>query len=183
MPISPVCACLGRVDGGIVLHQKEAVATTNPRGLLHTGYERKQAWSVDLLNHLGRGHSPVEKKQRRLHCRTKCPPYHEALTTQSMVDSDVLKVPLLLRRPPDSYPINLFPKFKCRLIRPNNPGLIIYHPMAVGLGKGKAPLEIFRPEIWFFGSNAQMLTQFVDLALDCASQNLVSHQVGDLCNR
>ncbi|MBW0519582.1 hypothetical protein O181_059297 [Austropuccinia psidii MF-1] len=99
-----------------------------------------------------------------------------------MVDSKVLKVPLLLRRPPDSHPINLFPKFKFRLICPSDPGPIIYCPMAVGLDQGKAMLEILRLEVGFFGSDAQTLTQFVDLMLDCASQNLVSDQVGDLCN-
>ncbi|MBW0486735.1 hypothetical protein O181_026450 [Austropuccinia psidii MF-1] len=91
MLLSPVCACPGHVDGGIVLHQKEAVVTTNPRGLLHPSYERKQAQSVDLLNHLSQDHSPIEKNQRHSHRRTKCPPYHEALTTQWMVDGKVLE--------------------------------------------------------------------------------------------
>ncbi|MBW0571280.1 hypothetical protein O181_110995 [Austropuccinia psidii MF-1] len=125
MPILRVCACLGHADGGIVLHQKEAVANMNPRGLLHPGYERKQALLVDLLNHLGQGHSPIEKNQRCSHRRTKCPPYHEALTTRLMVYGKVLKFPLLLRHPPDLYPINLLPKFRCRFICPNNPGPII----------------------------------------------------------
>ncbi|MBW0546463.1 hypothetical protein O181_086178 [Austropuccinia psidii MF-1] len=99
-----------------------------------------------------------------------------------MVDGKVLKVPLLLRNPPDLHTINLFPNFKCQLICPNDPGPIVYCPMAVGLGKGKATLEILRLEVGFFGSDAQMLPQLVDLALDHASQNLVIHQVGDLCD-
>ncbi|MBW0589079.1 hypothetical protein O181_128794 [Austropuccinia psidii MF-1] len=129
------------------------------------------ACSIQAMNgsRPGQVHSPIEKNQRCLHCQTKCPPYHEALTTQSMVDGEVLKVPLLLRHPPDSHAIDLFPKFECQLIRSNDPGPIVYFPMAVGLGKGKAMLQILRSEVGIFGSDSQMLPQFVDLALNHAS--------------
>ncbi|MBW0585561.1 hypothetical protein O181_125276 [Austropuccinia psidii MF-1] len=99
-----------------------------------------------------------------------------------MVDRKVFQLPLLLRCPPNTDPINLFPKLKCGLVRPNHPGPIVDHPMAVGLGKCKALLEVLRSKVGFFGSNSRLLTQIVDIALDLPSGDLVSKKVSDLCN-
>ncbi|MBW0583885.1 hypothetical protein O181_123600 [Austropuccinia psidii MF-1] len=99
-----------------------------------------------------------------------------------MVDHNVFQFPLLLRCPPNTEPINLFPKIKCGLVRPNHLGPIIDCPMVVGMGKGEASLEVLRLEVGFFGRNARLLTEPVDLALDRLSGDLVSQKVSDLCN-
>ncbi|MBW0572067.1 hypothetical protein O181_111782 [Austropuccinia psidii MF-1] len=153
-----------------------------PGDLLHPGYEREQAWLINLLHHLGQCHLTAEKDQQCSHFCAESTPYHEHLATRSMVDHKVFQLPLLLRCPPNMDPINLFPELKCGLVRPNHLGPIVDCPMAVGMGKGKASLEVLRLEVGFFGSNARLLTQLVDLALDLPSGDLVSQKVSDLCN-
>ncbi|MBW0501655.1 hypothetical protein O181_041370 [Austropuccinia psidii MF-1] len=109
------------------------------------------AYSIQAMN----GSRP---DQRRSHRRTKCPPYHEALATRSMVDGEVLEASSRLA--PNR------PSSQAR--KPTHPSK---RPGPNRLSSnGKATLEILRPEVGFFGSDARTFTQIVDLALDGASR-------------
>ncbi|MBW0556901.1 hypothetical protein O181_096616 [Austropuccinia psidii MF-1] len=95
-----------------------------------------------------------------------------------MVDSKVLEVPFLLRGPPNLHLINHFPKLEGQFVRPNDPGPIVYRPMAVGLGECQAPLEVLRSEVGLSGGNARVLPEFMYLSLDRSGGDHVGHQVG-----